>query len=111
MRKKKIQIERKYNLTPESVRFDALIGSPMGEMQYCDGIVYEKNWDEILEEMCSEVDKFSEEELTPGTPTHTFQQEMIKNVKRYRDSKNEVVSIASKLIDKHSESLKNLSGK
>lgn len=40
-----------------------------------------------IEDMCLLVDEFAKSDVTPGTPLYNFQQSMIANVKRYRDTK------------------------
>jgi hypothetical protein len=40
-----------------------------------------------IEEMCLAVDEFAKEHITPNTPLFNLQQDMIANVKRYREKK------------------------
>lgn len=42
---------------------------------------------QAIEDMCLLVDEFAKSDITPETPLYNFQQEMIENVKRYREKK------------------------
>lgn len=57
------------------------------EEDCCFIVTEDQSLEDIIEEFNSHIDEWSKEKLTPGTPVYDFQQAMIKNVKRYRESK------------------------
>ena len=46
-----------------------------------------KSFDEWAEDLCKLTDELAGEKFTPGTPEYELQQGLMRNAKRYRDSK------------------------